>query len=63
MGKKGPQFETFSPNVELERLESTANRRAAGTLPSGSLLFSQYLNAALAQPTDTFRACVRVLER
>lgn len=47
-------------NIELEGLESTTYRGAAGTLSSGALLGHENLDTLLTDATDALRTGVRV---
>ena len=51
-----------SSDVELERLEPTANRRTAGALPPGPLLRHQDVDARRADAADALGAGERLLQ-
>lgn len=42
-----------SSDIELERLESTADGSAAGTFPPSSVLCHEYLDTGWAEPANT----------
>jgi hypothetical protein len=52
-----------SSDIELERLEPTADSCAARTRPTCSLFCHQNLNTGMTDATDTFRAGERVFEQ
>lgn len=50
-------------DIELERLESTANGGASGAFPTGALLGHENLDAGRAETADTFSARIGILQK
>lgn len=49
-------------DIELERLEPAADGGTAGTLPSGSVLLQENLDAGLAEAADALGARIRATQ-